>query len=79
MNIIITTRPKPALGRLGLGGSSGVKTLGEGKISKNVTELHHYIYITVTITMTVTITLNIVIHIFSLVLIILVNSLPFIA
>ena len=35
--IIINTRPKPAFGRLGLGGSSGVKTLGEGKISKNVT------------------------------------------
>ena len=35
--IIILTRPKPAFGRLGLGGSSGVKTLGEGKISKNVT------------------------------------------
>ena len=42
--IIIITRPKPAFGRLGLGGSLGVKTLGEGKISKNVTELHHYIY-----------------------------------
>ena len=38
--IIIVSRPKPAFGRLGLGGSLGVKTLGEGKISKNVTHIH---------------------------------------
>ena len=54
--IIIITRPWPAFGRLGLGGSSGVKTMGKGKISKNVTHtqtdthtLHHYIYITIII------------------------------
>ena len=41
--IIIITRPKPGFGRLGLGGSSGVKTLGEGKISKNVTDRHTHI------------------------------------
>ena len=33
--IIIITRPKPAFGRLGLGGSSG-----EGKIGKKVTHRH---------------------------------------
>ena len=49
---IIITGPKPAFGRLGLGGSSGVNTLGKGKISKNVTykhTLHHYIYIMIII------------------------------
>ena len=39
--IIITTRPKPAFGWLGLGGLSGVKTLGEGKIGKNT---HNHTY-----------------------------------
>ena len=46
--IIIITRPRLAFSRLGLGGSLGVKTLWEGKLSKNVTHkqaLHHYIYI----------------------------------
>ena len=45
--IIIITRPKPAFGRLGLGGSSEVKTLGEGKISKNVTDIHTDIHFTI--------------------------------
>ena len=41
---IIITRPKRAFGRLGLGGSSGVKTMGKGKISKNVTHRHTHIH-----------------------------------
>ena len=39
--IIIIIRPRPAFGWLGLGGLSGVKTLGEGKIGKNThTTIH---------------------------------------